>query len=630
MMVTKARLSTPPTSHEDMEELLSECCQAKNRYTLVGGFSPVQRVFGTQTRILGCNLGDELQSEDISTMSAVESGDSVMVRSMQMRRAAQEAFSFVDSSARVRRAILSGPRAVRQFQPGDQVYFWRRDADVQAFRLEHVHAHWHGPAIVISHFKAKIWVSFRGHLWLCSPEHVRPCTSEEAAIQTDQVTNLLEASRNLSESAPGVHDPSYLSEPSTSARQVGPSDGPVVNRDGGSELVEQTRVPQTPAVAMSVPQTPVLRGRSITRTSRQNQDQEGRSRSRVRQEDGSLWNQSLFAKGEDEDEAMLQYLDCYSGFFAVDFNSSDRIEHVVLMTASQNAKKRKEILYHRLSAADQGRFSEAMLREFRNNILRPDAGELLSVSESQEIRSCPLRSKRILPTRWVLVEKDMGLGQESMAKARMVVQGYQDPDLGELEISSPTLHKDSFLMILQMIVSFRWDFVLADIKGAFMSSRPLQREQGELYAALPKLWLHHQEAHPNQLLRMKVAWYGLNDGPREFFTTLDEELRKLGCSRCPLDPCVYIWHYNGRPAGVIGVTVDNLCCGGSEAFREEVLGQLKSRFTFGKVCEKEGRLLVGILSRCQTRALWLTKLTTSSPWKPWTYLGPEERKKTRR
>ena len=92
-----------------------------------------------------------------------------------------------------------------------------------------------------------------------------------------------------------------------------------------------------------------------------------------------------------------------------------------------------------------------------------------------------------------------------------------------------------------------------------------------------------------QLLRIKVAWYGLNDGPREFYTTLDQTLQELGCVCCPLDPCVYVWYEQGQPGGVIGITVDDLCCGGSGAFRCKVLEVLQRKFTFGKVCEGQGR-----------------------------------------
>ena len=502
---------------------------------------------------------------------------------MQTRKAAQGAFVFLDSSSRIRKAILSGPRADRQFRAGEMVYFWRRDADVQAFRVEHVHAHWHGPAIVVGHHRAKIWVSFRGHLWLCSPEQVRLASAEESASQTLPVSELLETARNISDPNFRYQASTECPEPETSARQVVSAD---VDMPPPAQPVDEEtrmrRIPQTPVSSA------VVRGRSVERSRVPGTPVLNRSRSRMRPESGS--EVSLFAHGADDGSDDLQVsLDSYGGLFAMDYDSHDKVEWLSFMAESSSARKRKELIYHRMSSADQTRFESAMLAEWKTNILRPEASELLSLTESREIRECPQRSKRIVPTCWVLVEKDMGLDLETQAKARMVVQGFRDPDLGDIEISSPTLHKDSLLVILQMMATFKWTLILADIKGAFMSSRPLQRDQGSLLAALPKLWLHPEEADAQQLLRIKVAWCGLNDGPREFYNTLGAELSQLGCARSPLDPCVYVWHCDGRPSGVIGVTVDDLCCGGSSAFREQVLEPLCQRFTFGKICEKQGR-----------------------------------------
>eukprot|EP00971_Amphidinium_carterae_P299906 5958201-Amphidinium_carterae.1 len=43
LLLTKARMTCPPRNAEDLEELLCSVTQAKNMYTLVGGFSPHQR-----------------------------------------------------------------------------------------------------------------------------------------------------------------------------------------------------------------------------------------------------------------------------------------------------------------------------------------------------------------------------------------------------------------------------------------------------------------------------------------------------------------------------------------------------------------------------------------------------------
>eukprot|EP00971_Amphidinium_carterae_P246188 4889507-Amphidinium_carterae.1 len=116
---------------------------------------------------------------------------------------------------------------------------------------------------------------------------------------------------------------------------------------------------------------------------------------------------------------------------------------------------------------------------------------------------------------------------------------------------------------------------ICSLRGAFMTSRPLQRESGELYASLPKLWLHPELANPLQLVLVKVAWYGLGDGPREFYESLSSEALQLGCNRHPLDPCTYLWLCDGHLQGVFGVTVVDMIGGGTELFLSSVMEPLK-------------------------------------------------------
>ena len=93
-------------------------------------------------------------------------------------------------------------------------------------------------------------------------------------------------------------------------------------------------------------------------------------------------------------------------------------------------------------------------------------------------------------------------------------------------------------MLLLGIAGCKWTLHIADIKGAFMNSRALNRPNGPLYAQLPHIW-PVDGIDPQQLVEVKVAWYGLNDGPIEFYRTLDEHLLDLGLRKSKLDPCLY-------------------------------------------------------------------------------------------
>eukprot|EP00971_Amphidinium_carterae_P000773 15189-Amphidinium_carterae.1 len=77
------------------------------------------------------------------------------------------------------------------------------------------------------------------------------------------------------------------------------------------------------------------------------------------------------------------------------------------------------------------------------NILQPHSSRLLYLSDSVDIRNSHQLRDRIVPTRWVLVEKDMGQNEPTKAKARLVLQGFRDPDLQDLDVASPTPSKDS-------------------------------------------------------------------------------------------------------------------------------------------------------------------------------------------
>lgn len=56
------------------------------------------------------------------------------------------------------------------------------------------------------------------------------------------------------------------------------------------------------------------------------------------------------------------------------------------------------------------------------------------------------------------------------AKARLVLQGFADPDLlsGKLETSSPTLNRTSKQILLAIGTLFGWEYFSADVATAFL------------------------------------------------------------------------------------------------------------------------------------------------------------------
>ena len=67
-----------------------------------------------------------------------------------------------------------------------------------------------------------------------------------------------------------------------------------------------------------------------------------------------------------------------------------------------------------------------------------------------------------LNVRWVLTEKD------GKRKARLVVKGFEDPELSSLIKDSPTCSKETFRTMISVATSRGWNSNCMDIRTAFL------------------------------------------------------------------------------------------------------------------------------------------------------------------
>ena len=118
--------------------------------------------------------------------------------------------------------------------------------------------------------------------------------------------------------------------------------------------------------------------------------------------------------------------------------------------------------------------------------LSPKESELFKQAKEKEISSWLatdtvrriLRNKvpegQLLRSRWVLTWKPLDqqereeTGLEKKAKARLVILGYEDPLIDSLPRDSPTLGRDSRMLALQCIASYKWAVRSFDIRTAFL------------------------------------------------------------------------------------------------------------------------------------------------------------------
>ena len=131
--------------------------------------------------------------------------------------------------------------------------------------------------------------------------------------------------------------------------------------------------------------------------------------------------------------------------------------------------RRVEVSFRRLSNEDQKLFEKAMQKEWNSWI----ENKVTSLCKSKGIPT-----EKVIKARWVLTWKKSSDPDDrtKTPKARLVLVGWQDPDLGKIQTDSPTLRKETKHLILSLCAAKRWRIWGADIKTAFLSGDPSSRD----------------------------------------------------------------------------------------------------------------------------------------------------------
>lgn len=140
--------------------------------------------------------------------------------------------------------------------------------------------------------------------------------------------------------------------------------------------------------------------------------------------------------------------------------------------------------------------------------------------------------------RWVLVWKKSSDPDDrnKTPKARLVLVGWQDPELGHIATDSPTLKKESKNVMLSICAAGNWKIWGADIKTAFLSRDPSDRQ---LYFRPPAEIQKWMELDKEDLCRLEKIAYGLVEAPRAWFIRLSRELKAQGLDVSQLDRCLF-------------------------------------------------------------------------------------------
>ena len=191
------------------------------------------------------------------------------------------------------------------------------------------------------------------------------------------------------------------------------------------------------------------------------------------------------------------------------------------------------------------------------------AYRLLSVAESIKFRE--EHPECVLPSRFVDRWKSQDDGID-IAKARLVILGFKDPQVLHLERSAPTPTQEAFTAVLQAFASTKRSAWSSDIKNAFGQARKTTRRQPIAASLPPGLAEAGFNLDSRQLLLCETEVCGLISGPSWLRQSLVADFEALGYQRNPYDKCLMTLPPSDPTqvvnSGVLLIEVDDVLEGG--------------------------------------------------------------------
>ena len=167
-------------------------------------------------------------------------------------------------------------------------------------------------------------------------------------------------------------------------------------------------------------------------------------------------------------------------------------------------------------------------------------------------------------------------------KARLVVQGFTDPDLTSLKSASPTASRRARQCFFSVAASMGYHVWKADVTAAFLTGEASEKERNILCEPVEELSLA-LKLKPHQVVRLRKAVYGLVNAPRAWWQHVNKTMAQLGWEASSVEPCLWTLRHNGKLVGITCVHVDDFLIGVDEtcAFARNALDAFAEAYNFG-------------------------------------------------
>ena len=182
----------------------------------------------------------------------------------------------------------------------------------------------------------------------------------------------------------------------------------------------------------------------------------------------------------------------------------------------------------------------------------------------------------------VKVDED---GSKSL-KSKIVPHGNRDSEKDKIRKDSSTAQFDVIRILIAVARFIGMRLAMADIKGAYLHSGPIQRE---IYVRPPREW----RGERGKLWKLKKLRYGIIKAGRQWAKTVEEwMLTKGGLERIQGLNQLYVRRNDlGKITLIVAKVTDAFICGDSIEESTAFICEMKKRFEVGKVIVNENSCL---------------------------------------
>ena len=614
---------------QDMKMLVMECTMVKNSRLNHHGFSPAQWVLGKLPREVTSLTSEEATAVNVGVQEDVMESEDIFARQLMIRQSAKMAYGKVDSSRRIRAALLRKSVPLRgPYAPGDLVCFYRR-------------GRWHGPGRIIGkEGRSTFWIVHAGIPVVVAENQIRPATTkevmakqllglrgklaikrkrddgrgEEALDETPFGEDLRNPMQDEDESQPsylelpedipgpqnlgGLSPPpgfDGLNGPALAPHQpdLSPPDPPVPELPGlmvtpeameqtlpdGEEetpvidIVDQPESEQAPSNVPTIPPTPTLdrppTGMPLTEALRRS----------VRALDGLP--DALPGRERQRSRSPHRSAEAIpvprGGEDALMANHKQRGFDAFFARRIYKKKRQvgagREVNYKKSEPEVKQRLDVTRKKEWGNWNQFGAVQVLLPEMQEQFFRDNP--EAEVIPTRWVDTDKSEP-DQPSEYKSRLVARGDLEQN-NQLRTDSPTTSQLFLNLIISYSASKKKGLKGGDISAAFLQGAGIQRK---LVLRPPEDGVPDEKVRSGSLLLCNKSVYGTKIAPRGFWKQLHDDILACGLREVPQEPCAYYMPgEKGQICGLMGTHVDDLLwCGNDDM--DAAMEQLQMKYNF--------------------------------------------------